>query len=228
MSDQLTAEDCSAAIHSVLSNYLPQTAIKVDSDWQILCSLPLDQHLASNITSKVVQLCDAIGGIDASVDSTTNTLTISFNYVDKGSAGDDPGIILPAPALTRKQIRMQFRRKLPSQSLQQLYSMLQAKLGTARNRPGDKKEITIDALDLYQMWERQGGLCAYTGVTMQWHNPIANLENPYNVSIDRIDSSQGYVAGNVHLVCVLVNNAKGSMSHTHFLDRWRDIVTFPN
>lgn len=142
---------------------------------------------------------------------------------------DDDNLLNDHVAIAdRKRLRTQFRKNLPSQSHRQLYSMLQAKLSTARCRPGNKKEITLDAIDLYGMWEQQDGRCAYTGVVMQWHNPIANLENPYNVSIDRIDSKYGYIAGNVHIVCVLANNAKGRMSHEHFIKVWEEIVVFPH
>lgn len=62
-------------------------------------------------------------------------------------------------------------------------------------------EITYE--DLLALWERQGGLCAIL------HVPMAHEFNRLDtVSIDRIDSTKGYVPGNVQLVCQFVNSGK--------------------
>lgn len=55
------------------------------------------------------------------------------------------------------------------------------------------------------------GLCAITGIKMTHivNNTNASsdyhIKNPYNISIDRIDSSIGYTKSNVRLVCAIVN-----------------------
>jgi len=42
--------------------------------------------------------------------------------------------------------------------------------------------------------------------------------DPLAPSVDRIDSAEGYVEGNVCLCCNWVNKAKGSLSAKEFLD----------
>jgi len=48
-------------------------------------------------------------------------------------------------------------------------------------------------------------------------------KNPTNVSVDRIDSAQGYIRGNVQLVCASYNFAKSDMSPGAFLRMCTDV-----
>lgn len=74
-------------------------------------------------------------------------------------------------------------------------------------------DLTLDYL--MKMWDSQKGQCALTKKTMahQFHCL-------FSVSIDRIDSSKGYVKGNVQLVCQAVNYAKNKFSNEEFLNFW--------
>ena len=47
---------------------------------------------------------------------------------------------------------------------------------------------------------------------------------PYNISIDRIDSSKGYIKGNIQLVCGIVNVMKSDSSEDEFLQLCKKIV----
>lgn len=60
---------------------------------------------------------------------------------------------------------------------------------------------TLTLEDVMRVYERQGGLCAITGVelTHSAHTPQTNA------SIDRVDSDLGYEPDNVRLVCAVVN-----------------------
>ena len=42
--------------------------------------------------------------------------------------------------------------------------------------------------------------------------------NPYNISVDRIDSSSGYTKDNIQLVTVAVNHMKWNMNEETFLE----------
>jgi hypothetical protein len=77
--------------------------------------------------------------------------------------------------------------------------------------------IDIDPQHLLDLWEKQGGVCPLTGWTMilpcvrsvnrsGW--PLGH--NPRNVSMDRINQSEGYVRGNVRLVALMANYARHS------------------
>lgn len=56
-----------------------------------------------------------------------------------------------------------------------------------------------------ELFTAQAGACAVSGLPMTWTNGCA-----YRISIDRISNTKGYIAGNVRLVCVFVNNALGT------------------
>jgi len=63
---------------------------------------------------------------------------------------------------------------------------------------------------LKELWNNQKGLCALTNLPMQHCISKGKLFN--NVSIDRIDSSKGYLKDNVQLVCSVVNRMKSDLS----------------
>jgi len=64
-----------------------------------------------------------------------------------------------------------------------------------------------------QLNDSQNGLCAYTGITLNWDiDPIFNKQRKCpmdRVSLDRIDSSKGYTQDNVQLVTDFMNRIKG-------------------
>lgn len=66
-------------------------------------------------------------------------------------------------------------------------------------------------LDLY---EEQEGLCALTGWPIGWSEKGLTA----TVSIDRIDSSEGYLQGNVQLLHKDVNMAKQQYSQEYFIE----------
>ncbi len=68
--------------------------------------------------------------------------------------------------------------------------------------------VDIDEDFLVDLVEAQGARCAVSGIRF---NPLSGplKRSPYGVSIDRADSSKGYVRGNVRLVCLAVNLALG-------------------
>jgi hypothetical protein len=57
-----------------------------------------------------------------------------------------------------------------------------------------------------ELYKKQAGLCAITGVPMTYSR---GYKVASNISIDRIDNKKGYEIGNVRLVSQWVNNAMG-------------------
>ena len=97
-------------------------------------------------------------------------------------------------------------------------------LKDARKR-SKKKNFTFNLTkeQIIELYNKQNGLCALTSIKMT-HNAIndrqendSHILNPYNISIDRIDSSLGYIINNVQLVCALVNNIKFTMKSGELL-----------
>lgn len=82
-----------------------------------------------------------------------------------------------------------------------------------------------DCLDIdYMMgiYDAQNGRCALSGRKMTYLRGHGNIST--NISIDRIDSSKGYVKGNVQLVCRIVNLIKNEWDQEELIDFCRDII----
>lgn len=71
-------------------------------------------------------------------------------------------------------------------------------------------ELTLR--DLADQWEKQEGRCPYTGWELDnpgQAQPGKSIEkHPRRASLDRIDSSKGYVIGNIEFVSMIANFAK--------------------
>lgn len=77
---------------------------------------------------------------------------------------------------------------------------------------GRKKEFSITTSDLIDVLVKQNGRCAYTKL------PLLATANQFNtVSLDRVDSSKGYVIGNIQLVCTAINKMKQEYTEEMFL-----------
>ena len=77
---------------------------------------------------------------------------------------------------------------------------------------GRTKEFNLVGLDLLDLWDKQDGRCAYTKL------PLLATANQFNtVSLDRVDSSKGYVVGNIQLVCAAINKMKQEYTEEMFL-----------
>lgn len=90
-----------------------------------------------------------------------------------------------------------------------IYSRLKTLCTSARLRKN--KEFDIIPEDLYALWDKQKGLCAYTGL------PLTSSPNQLNTaSLDRIDSSRGYFKDNIHLVSWAANKMKQDLDEGIF------------
>lgn len=78
---------------------------------------------------------------------------------------------------------------------------------------------TIILADVIALWDRQQGLCAYTGWQMDFTTRSEQL-----VSIERIDNNIGYTPDNILLVCWCVNRARGGMTQQRFFEMCKSVV----
>jgi hypothetical protein len=83
-----------------------------------------------------------------------------------------------------------------------------------------KLEYNIDVSYLVYIWEKQKGICKYTGVSLVLPRDkgYKKISNNYKASIDRIDSSKGYIKDNIQFVSFTINMAKSSMTEEEVLD----------
>ncbi|MBW4510921.1 MAG: hypothetical protein KME64_31050 [Scytonematopsis contorta HA4267-MV1] len=84
------------------------------------------------------------------------------------------------------------------------------------------KQCTVTLEYLKEIWDNQCGRCVYTGwkldnpeTTNAWSN---HKLHPKTASLDRIDSSLGYVFGNVQFVSVIANYAKRDFQEEELLE----------
>lgn len=94
-------------------------------------------------------------------------------------------------------------------------------LRTVRNRC---KEFNLDLPYLAELWNTQNGICPYTKLKLilpTWNN---NPDIRYRASLDRIDSSKGYIKGNVQFVATPINYLKGTMSDKDTKSYLREIA----
>lgn len=68
--------------------------------------------------------------------------------------------------------------------------------------------VTLD--ELVDQWDQQAGTCALTGWALELVGERKSRDpwNPHKASVDRIDSSRGYEAGNIRWVSLIANCAK--------------------
>lgn len=85
---------------------------------------------------------------------------------------------------------------------------------TLRNIKKRFKEVNIDLEYLKELWEKQEGKCPYTGLSLilPIYKNLKEIPFIYRASLDRIDSSKGYVKGNVQFVSTPINLMKSEMS----------------
>ena len=84
---------------------------------------------------------------------------------------------------------------------------------TRTNKSGQPKgEFDLDLTYMKQLWEEQQGKCAITKVDLKLEN---SYNKNYQASLDRIDSSKGYVKGNVRYISVSVNWLKNNLDDNH-------------
>jgi len=98
-----------------------------------------------------------------------------------------------------------------------------------RNAKRRKHEFDVTLEDLKGVWDKQKGRCPYTG----WE--LKNMENmstknqlpktPDRASLDRIDSSKGYVNGNIQFVSYMAQIAKNEFSDGELRSFCEAVVT---
>lgn len=87
-------------------------------------------------------------------------------------------------------------------------------------------EFNITIEYAYQLFLKQNGKCALSGIEIKFRHPY-EARNIQTTSLDRIDSSKGYVEGNVQWVHKTVNVMKMNLTQEEFL-QWCKIIYLNN
>lgn len=93
---------------------------------------------------------------------------------------------------------------------------------TAASRRAKDRNIEFDITEEYlkTLYKNQNGCCYYTGI------PFNIDTKHYTWSIDRVDSSKGYVMDNVVLAANIINSMKNELSVNEFIDIAKILVEY--
>lgn len=83
----------------------------------------------------------------------------------------------------------------------------------------------IDNSDIDRQWELQGGRCALTGNSLSTNYSATKHTI---ASLDRIDSSLGYIKGNIQFISGMLNICKNTLHDDDFITLCRKVATHVN
>ena len=85
-----------------------------------------------------------------------------------------------------------------------------------------KMDIEITCEDIKNLYKKQNGLCALSGMTTTRDSYMTKgnqyIINKMNISIDRINSDLGYTKDNIQLVSAMINRMKSDLTSKEFID----------
>ncbi len=95
------------------------------------------------------------------------------------------------------------------------YSKFRKHLRKIRDRDPN---CTVTLEDMLEVWNNQDGKCIYSKVKLQPSKYKQSNNQIYTLSVDRIDSSLGYIKGNIQFISIAMNHMKNNMSHNETLE----------
>jgi hypothetical protein len=99
---------------------------------------------------------------------------------------------------------------------------------TSRGKLSQKMELTLDYV--YHIGSSQDFFCALTGDELEFTRGgtywLGKWCNPNSCTIDRIDSSKGYVQGNIQLITWRANCLKQHLNNDEFIDFCKDVAYY--
>ena len=81
-----------------------------------------------------------------------------------------------------------------------------------------KLQFDIDIPYLKTIWDKQLGKCVYSKVQLKL--PLSTditMDHIYHASLDKIDSTKGYIKGNIQFVSISINYMKHTLTHVETL-----------
>lgn len=80
-----------------------------------------------------------------------------------------------------------------------------------------KREFNIKLEDLENIILKQEGKCVLTGIFFDLNNPP---------SLDRIDSSIGYILSNIQFILIKINRMKSDLNQEEFIEMCKNVVNY--
>ena len=118
------------------------------------------------------------------------------------------------------------RRKAASATPQTYLTRLFGQLKHARTKK-EKVKVgwDIELEDVLELWDKQEGKCALTGLFMTYHKDGSGRKD-LNASIDRINPEIEYLVTNIQLVCSRANTLKHNLREDELYWWAKNIVEF--
>lgn len=109
-------------------------------------------------------------------------------------------------ALTQNELQYRHRRTLKG-------TISHKRQGAKKNAAAKGLEFALINRDLHELWDKQNGKCALSGVELGYIGTGWSA-----ASIDRVDPTKGYTIDNVQWTCWRVNDAKSDMTNSDFIN----------
>ena len=100
--------------------------------------------------------------------------------------------------------------------------VLRSAKGTGGKYSRKPLDVTIDKQYLWELYQKQEGKCGLSGLPISL--PETYRDGMFTASVDRIDSSKGYIPGNVQWVHKHVNLMKNSFNQEYFIEMCKHIA----
>lgn len=99
--------------------------------------------------------------------------------------------------------------------------------GAKRRAERKTMQFLITENDVKKLWEIQHKKCAISGMEMTFYcgKKKNTARHPFNMSLDRIDSKQGYIQNNIQLLCNWMQSAKSDFDEDNF-KKWIVIASY--
>ncbi len=112
--------------------------------------------------------------------------------------------------------------------IKDILTFLAANLRRAANRGTGSQKIEVDLDYVYDVGAGQDFRCALTGDDLEFTRGgttwLGKWCNPNSCTIDRIDSSKGYVKGNIQLITWRANCLKQHLDNDEFINFCKDVA----
>jgi len=83
------------------------------------------------------------------------------------------------------------------------------------------KEFNLAIEDLANQWNKQNGICPFTKFNLILPTDSNKIHFSKRASLDRIDSTKGYIKGNIQFVSTMINFLKSNLGD-------QDVIQFRN
>jgi hypothetical protein len=130
---------------------------------------------------------------------------------------------------TKKEEKEYWERSNDFEEVYKILVHLRANLIRAATRKGKNVQpVEVDLDYLYEVGSSQDFFCALTGNELEFTRGgshwLGKWCNPQSCTIDRIDSSKGYVEGNIQLITWKANCLKQHLNNEEFIEFCKDVA----